>query len=50
MLEGPLDDVGDALDVPVRMERPYGARLQAVVVEDPQRPEPHLLRVAVVIE
>src|SRR5437667_367047 len=50
VLERALDDVGDALDVGVRVHRPVGARDEAVVVEHPQRPDAHLARVAVSVE
>src|SRR5712691_7034496 len=50
VLERALDDVGDALDVGVRVHRPVGARDEAVVVEHPERPDAHLARVAVSVE
>ena len=45
-----LPDVGDALHVGVRMHRPNGARRQPVVIEDAQRPDPHLPGIAVAVE
>ena len=50
VLERPLDHVGEPLDVRVRMHRPVGARDQPIVVEDPQRPDAHLLGIAVAVE
>ena len=50
MAERALDDVGQALDVPVRMQRPDGAGLQAVVVEDAHRAERVVLWVLVSVE
>src|SRR6188508_513460 len=48
--ERALDDVRQRLDVLVRMYRPFGAGDDAVVVEDPQRADTHLLRIVVAIE
>src|SRR5712692_2309985 len=48
--KGALPDVGNALDVGVRVHRPDRARSQAIVVEHPQRPNPHLSRIAIAIE
>ena len=48
--EGPLPDVGDALDVGVRVHRPDRTRSEAIVIEHPQRSNPHLPRVAIAIE
>src|SRR6266550_1053881 len=50
VLEGPLDDVGDALDVPMRMHRPGRTRHEAIVVEHPKISEPHVCLVPVLIE
>src|SRR5256885_7157758 len=50
VLEGPLGDVGDALDVPMRMHRPGRARHEAIVVEHPQISDPHVGLVPVPIE
>src|SRR3989442_13109979 len=50
MAKGALPDVGDALDVGVRVHRPDRARSQAIVVENPQRPNPHLSGIAIAIE
>src|SRR2546425_9035126 len=48
--EGPLPDVSDAFDVGVWVHRPDRARSEAIVVEHPQRANPHLARVAIAIE
>src|SRR5438132_9452337 len=48
--EGPLPDVGDALDVGVRVHRPDRTRSDAIVIEHPQRPNSHLARIAIAIE
>src|SRR5438094_5256153 len=48
--EQALDDVGQALDVPVRMQRPDGTGDQPVVVEYPHRPEAVVFRVSVGVE
>ncbi len=48
--EEPLDDVGEALDVAMRMHRPDGARHEAVVIEDSQRPEPDVVGIDVGVE
>src|SRR5207244_12049531 len=42
--------VRDHFDFPVRVQRPHGPRSHCVVVEDPQRPEPHPPRVEVTVE
>ena len=48
--EAALPDVGNALNVGVRMHRPDRAWSQLIVVEYPKRPDAHLARVAVAIE
>ena len=50
VLERALDDVGQPLDVGVGVHRPIGARDEPVVVEDAERADPHLRRVAVLVE
>src|SRR5438067_2325794 len=50
MSEGAFDDVRDAFDVAMRMKRPDGAGDQAIVVEDAERPPPHVVGIAVLIE
>src|SRR5262249_4832585 len=44
------DDPGQRFDVLVRVKRPLGARHDPVVVEDPQRTDTELVRIAVAIE
>jgi hypothetical protein len=48
--EQTLHDVGKALDVPMWVHRPYGARHEPVVVEDPHRAERRVLGIDVRIE
>ena len=50
VLERALDDVGQAFDVGVRVHRPVGAGDEAVVVEDAERSDAALHRVAVAVE
>src|SRR6476659_5910052 len=50
VLEGPLDHVGESLDVSMRVHRPVGAGDQPVVVEDPQGPDAHLFGITVAVE
>src|SRR2546421_594112 len=50
VLERPFQDVGHDLHVAVRVPAEAVARLYPVVIDDAQRPEPHLLRVVVVGE
>ena len=44
------DDVGERLDVLVRVERPLGAGDDQIVVEDAQGPDAHLLGVPIAVE
>src|SRR5438876_4970261 len=50
MTEFPTRAVGDHLDLAVGMQGPNGSGRQRVVVEDPQRAEPHPLGIVVTIE
>src|SRR5260221_9921827 len=50
VLELARDDVGDALDVAMRMHRPDRTRHERVVVEDPHRADTHMAWVVVLIE
>ena len=50
MEEVALDDVGERLDVLVRVERPLGAGHDPIVVEDAERTHAHLLGIAVPVE
>jgi hypothetical protein len=50
VVEGALNHVREPLDVGVRMHRPLRAGHQPIVVEDPERPDPHLVRIAIPIE
>src|SRR5205823_7709652 len=48
--ERALPDIGDALDVGVRVHRPDRTRCQTIVIEHPQRPNPPLAWIAITIE
>jgi hypothetical protein len=50
MEEVSLDDVGQRLNVPVRVHGPGGAWDDAVVVEHAQRPDADLRRVVLAVE
>ena len=50
MLECAFEDIGDDLHVAVRMRRESPARRHAVVIDDAQRAESHVLWVVVVPE
>ena len=50
VLEVPGHDVGDPLDVAVRMHRPRGAGHERVVVENAERADTHVVRIVVPIE
>src|SRR5438477_675180 len=50
VLEGPLGDVGDPLDIPMRMHRPGRTRHEAIIVEDPKISYPHVRLIPVLIE
>ena len=50
MEEVALDDVGERLDVLVRVERPLGAGHDPIIVEDSERTHAHLLGIAVAVE
>src|SRR5438094_522318 len=50
VLEGPLGDVGDPLDVSMRMHRPGRTRHEAIVVEDPKISDPHVRLIPILIE
>jgi hypothetical protein len=50
MLERTFGYVGDALDVPMRMHRPGGARHEPIVVEDAEITDPHVGFVPVLVE
>ena len=50
MQEVAFDDVGERLDVLVRVERPLGAGHDPIVVEHAERTDAHLLGIAVAVE
>src|SRR6266511_4276677 len=50
MPERPLDDVGESLDIAMRVQGPDGAGDQPVVVEHAKRAEAHVGEVVVLIE
>src|SRR6202047_4337482 len=50
MAEGAFPHIGDAFDVGVRVHRPDRTGSEAIVVEDAQRPDAHLSRIAITIE
>src|ERR1700730_10493158 len=50
MAKGALPHIGDAFDVGVRVHRPVRPGSEAIVVEDAQRPDAHLSRIAIAIE
>jgi hypothetical protein len=50
VLEQALGDVGDALDIAMRMHLPDGARDQPIIIEHPQVTEPGVLRVGLGVE
>src|SRR6266536_6214460 len=50
MLEVPLNNIGQRLDVLVRVHRPIRTGHDPVIVEHPQRPDAHLIRIAVMVE
>src|SRR2546421_5574093 len=50
MAEDPPPYVRNSLDVGVRVHRPDRAWRQPIVIEDPQRPDPHLPGIAIAIK
>ncbi len=50
MLQGAVDDIGDNLHVAMPVLGEPGSRLDDVVVDHPQRTEPHVLGIVVLRE
>src|SRR2546422_930405 len=48
--EDALPDIGDPLDVCVRVHGPHRSRCEAVMIEHPERAHAHLFGIAVTIE
>ena len=48
--EDALPDIGDPLDVGVRVHGPDGSRRETVVIEHPERAHAHLLGISVTVE